>query len=127
VEKHILMECRAPTGTHGTRGGIAMARSYDEVIGPLREAVEPTVAAAVVADMEAAYDLVFGLGDAVAARRAELHLSQVDLARVTGVPQADISRIERGKGNPTLGTLVKLFKALDLTMSVSPTPFRASH
>lgn len=42
-----------------------MARSYEEVIAPLRGGVEPAVAAAVAADMEAAYDLVFGLGDAV--------------------------------------------------------------
>ena len=101
-----------------------MARSYDEVVAPLRVDVEPTVAAVVVADIQAAYDLAFGLGDAVAARRAELHLSQVELAKAAGVPQADISRIERGEGNPTL---VKLFTALDLTVTIAPGRIQASH
>jgi XRE family transcriptional regulator, regulator of sulfur utilization len=104
-----------------------MATSYDEVVAPLRVDVEPAVAVAVIADIQAAYDLAFGLGDAVAARRGGLHLSQVELAKAAGVPQADISRIERGKGNPTLATLVKLFTALDLTVTIAPGRIQASH
>ena len=97
---------------------MAMARSYDDVTAALRVPLDPQVAAAVAADIDVAYDLAFGLGEAVAARRAELELSQVELARAAGVPQADISRIERGKGNPTLATVTKLLTALDLKLGV---------
>jgi ribosome-binding protein aMBF1 (putative translation factor) len=39
-------------------------------------------------------------------------LTQRQLAAMTGVPQADISRIERGAGNPTEATLERLALAL---------------
>jgi DNA-binding XRE family transcriptional regulator len=39
-------------------------------------------------------------------------LTQDALSRLTGVPQADISRIERGAGNPTESTLQRLAHAL---------------
>jgi transcriptional regulator with XRE-family HTH domain len=67
-----------------------------------------------------AYDVAFGLGEAVATRRAQLHLSQVELSEATGIPQADISRIERGKGNPTLATVTRLLAALDLRFRIEP-------
>jgi XRE family transcriptional regulator, regulator of sulfur utilization len=40
-------------------------------------------------------------------------LTQEELSRLTGVPQADISRIERGAGNPTESTLQRLAHALN--------------
>lgn len=45
-------------------------------------------------------------------RRRQLGLSQAALSRRCGVPQADISRIERGLGNPTMSTVGKLVSAL---------------
>ncbi len=39
-------------------------------------------------------------------------LTQQDLAARSGIPQADISRIERGAGNPTEATLQRLAGAL---------------
>lgn len=39
-------------------------------------------------------------------------LTQRQLAEISGVPQADISRIERGAGNPTEATLQRLASAL---------------
>lgn len=44
--------------------------------------------------------------------RAERGLTQVALAKLSGIPQADISRIERGAGNPTETTLQRLALAL---------------
>lgn len=38
--------------------------------------------------------------------------TQVELAGLSGIPQADISRIERGAGNPTETTLQRLASAL---------------
>jgi XRE family transcriptional regulator, regulator of sulfur utilization len=103
---------------------VPVARSYEDVVAPLREANSPDLTnfvATVEAHFEAVYDLTFGLGEALAARRAELHLSQVQLAERAGVPQADISRIERGKGNPTLGTIGKILDVLQLQLDVRPT------
>lgn len=45
-------------------------------------------------------------------RRQELGLSQAALSKLCGVPQADISRIERGQGNPTVATVEKLMSAM---------------
>jgi DNA-binding XRE family transcriptional regulator len=102
-----------------------VARSYEDVVAPLRVTDAAAGLApftqAVEAHFEAAYDLTFGLGETLASRRAELHLSQVQLAERTGVPQADISRIERGKGNPTLSTIGKILDALQLQLNVHPT------
>jgi ribosome-binding protein aMBF1 (putative translation factor) len=39
-------------------------------------------------------------------------LTQRQLSEMAGVPQADISRIERGGGNPTEATLQRLARAL---------------
>jgi XRE family transcriptional regulator, regulator of sulfur utilization len=39
-------------------------------------------------------------------------LTQRQLAELSGIPQADISRIERGAGNPTEATLERIAAAL---------------
>ncbi len=46
-------------------------------------------------------------------------MSQSELSEETGIPQADISRIECGLANPTLKTVHKLFGALNLRLTVS--------
>lgn len=100
-----------------------MTRSYEDVAAALRPAAEPDLdrfAQAAEAHFERAYRLAFGFGEAVATRRQELNLSQTQLAAATGIPQADISRIERGKGNPTLATIEKLLAALQLTWTFQP-------
>jgi DNA-binding XRE family transcriptional regulator len=99
-----------------------MARAYDDMITH-EVPTDPDLArftTATQAHFETAYQLTFGLGETLAARRTELHLSQVDLANLTGITQADISRIERGKGNPTLTTLEKILDALQLRMDLRP-------
>jgi XRE family transcriptional regulator, regulator of sulfur utilization len=50
----------------------------------------------------------FVLGRQLAAARRQRNLSQEDLARLSGVNQPEISRIERGQGNPTCATLRRL-------------------
>ena len=65
------------------------------------------------------YELTFGLGELLSIRRLELEMSQSDLSEETGVPQADISRIECGLANPTLKTVEKLLGALNLRITVS--------
>ena len=100
-----------------------MARPYSEVVDLSHLMADPDLkkfADVVRSQIQAEYQETFGLGEIVAKRRTELNLSQIQLAKSTGVSQADISRIERGKGNPTLDTLKKIFAALQLKMAFVP-------
>jgi DNA-binding XRE family transcriptional regulator len=60
----------------------------------------------------------FGIGEKIAARRQEMRVSQRELAARADVPQADVSRIERGLGNPTLLTLGRLAEVLDMEIAL---------
>ena len=51
--------------------------------------------------------------------RAQKGLSQKQLAALTGIDQADISRIERGLANPSVSTLERIAVALGGRLSVS--------
>lgn len=62
-------------------------------------------------------DLRIMFGQAVADAREEKGISQRELSRSSGVMQAEISKIEQGKGNPTLLTLQKLAKSLGRTIA----------
>ena len=57
------------------------------------------------------------LGQAVAEARESMSMSQRELSRSSGIMQAEISKIEQGKGNPTLLTLQKLAKSLGRTIA----------
>ena len=57
------------------------------------------------------------IGQAIAEAREEQGLSQRDLSSSTGIMQAEISKIEKGKGNPTITTLQKIAKSLGITIS----------
>lgn len=46
--------------------------------------------------------------------------SQPELSEATGLSQADISRIERGKANPTLATLIRLVYELGGEFRIHP-------
>ena len=50
-------------------------------------------------------------------RRLALRLTQEQLAELAGVSLQHIGEIERGQGNPTLNSLVKLSDALDISLS----------
>jgi ribosome-binding protein aMBF1 (putative translation factor) len=53
-------------------------------------------------------------------RRLAAGLSQRDLAQASGIDQAEISRIERGQGNPTVETLLALGTPLGITLDFTP-------
>jgi DNA-binding XRE family transcriptional regulator len=55
---------------------------------------------------------------AIIARRNELSLSQRQLARMVGMQQPAICRLERGDQNITVGTLCRVADALDMDLSV---------
>lgn len=53
-------------------------------------------------------------------QRHNLDLSQRDLADLCGLPHSSVARIESGKSTPNLGTLLKIFKQLGLSVSITP-------
>src|SRR5271156_5350585 len=54
----------------------------------------------------------FSLASQLIESRREGKLSQRDLARLSGVPQSEISRIETGTSNPTYATITALLRPL---------------
>jgi len=60
------------------------------------------------------------LGAQLAAARKAHDLTQPALSSVTGIQQAEISRIERGIGNPTADTLSRLAAALGQKITLTP-------
>ena len=59
------------------------------------------------------------INDQVRARRLALGLSQIEVARRSGIQQRQVSIFERG-GDVTLSTLLKLAQSLDLTLMPMP-------
>ena len=72
-----------------------------------------------VAELEA-FRLHFSLARQLGQRRREKHLTQKQLATMTGIDQAEISRIERGQANPTTATLGMLTRALGVDVKLVP-------
>lgn len=54
------------------------------------------------------------LSDTIKERRAQLNISQVDLAEMAGVSLATVKDIERGKGNPSITTVEKILAVLGM-------------
>lgn len=54
------------------------------------------------------------IGENIANAREEAGYSQKQLAQLTNIDQADISKIESGKANPTLSTLLKIANPLNI-------------
>lgn len=59
------------------------------------------------------------VANAVVEARDKSGLSQKELAKLTGIDQSDISKIERGIGNPSINTLNRIAKALNAKLKVS--------
>lgn len=52
-------------------------------------------------------------------------LTQKELSSRTGIAQSDISKLERGIGNPSLKTLARLAEGMDLQLSLTFMPKNA--
>ncbi len=68
--------------------------------------------------LEIEYNIICALIKA----RNELGLTQKQLSKATGISQGDISRLEKGKGNPSLKTLRRLADGLGMTLNISFSP-----
>lgn len=63
-------------------------------------------------EAERVFRAAYAFGRVIYSARKARNLRQSDLAKLSGVAQADISRIERGMIAPTVPTLIKLADAL---------------
>ena len=52
------------------------------------------------------------------AARDKARMTQSELAQKTGIYQADISKLERGIGNPSIGTLNRLVEGMDMVLKI---------
>lgn len=59
------------------------------------------------------------IGTLLLKTREEMNITQTELSRMSHIDQGDISKIERGAGNPTLAKISKLFKALGRSISLT--------
>ena len=57
------------------------------------------------------------IGFLLAKTRDDLHITQNELSKLSRINQGDISKIEKGIGNPTLSKIEKLFNALGKKIS----------
>ena len=58
------------------------------------------------------------LGGKIKQKRLENNLSQEQLASIVGIDQSDLSKIEKGIGNPSLKTLQRIAKGLKTSITV---------
>ena len=58
------------------------------------------------------------IGFLLAKTREEMNVTQTELAKRSHIDQGDISKIEKGIGNPTFAKISKLFKALGKNISL---------
>lgn len=73
-------------------------------------------------DLKPKYEFI----QAIIARRNALSLSQRQLARLVGMHQPAICRLERGDNNTTVGTLFRVADVLGLNIEFKPkTPIEA--
>ena len=56
---------------------------------------------------------------AIAEARQKKKITQVQLAKKTGMPQSQIARLESGSHNTTLATLYRVARALDLQVRIA--------
>ena len=59
------------------------------------------------------------IGFLLAKTREENNVTQVELSKMSHIDQGDISKIEKGIGNPTIAKISKLFKALGKSISLT--------
>lgn len=72
-------------------------------------------------ELKAEYDALepeFEVMKAIMKARVEKGLTQKELSLMTGISQADISRLENGTANPSIKTLKRIAAALDRKISL---------
>jgi transcriptional regulator with XRE-family HTH domain len=57
------------------------------------------------------------IGERIKAARNKRQMKQSELASICSIEKASLSRLEAGKSNPTVKTLYKISKALDVPIA----------
>lgn len=96
-----------------------MARTLNDYLAQSKKANTAEVSAA-----RAVFDQAYGVARQLMDLREKHHLTQAELSEKTGIPQAQISRIERGSVSPTTATVAKLAEALDADVRIVERPTR---
>jgi len=65
-----------------------------------------------------ALDVSDALAESLCVMRKRVGMTQVQLAKRTGIAQADISKIERGLANPSLSTLKRLADGMGVRLQI---------
>jgi transcriptional regulator with XRE-family HTH domain len=60
------------------------------------------------------------IGELIKLIRTQLGMTQLILAKRAGIPQPYLSRLEQGKGDPSLSTINKVLKALSCDLVMVP-------
>lgn len=71
----------------------------------------------------AAYDALqpeYAFRNALTSARVDRGLTQAQLAMLLGMQRSALARLESGDSNPTLATLVKVAKALNISFEITP-------
>lgn len=95
-----------------------MADDFQDLLAQIDAEAEARGPAAVEALR--ALDAHFAFAVELLTARRAARMSQTGLAELSGVPQSEISRFERGQGNPTLETMGKLLAALGRQVASTP-------
>lgn len=69
-------------------------------------------------------DIVAQLAENLMKARGTANMTQKQLSEATGIHQADISKIERGLANPSLSTLKRLAKGMEMELHLGFVPLR---
>ena len=91
-----------------------MARPFDDHLQRSKRANSAEVSAA-----QAVFGQAYGIACQVIELREKHSLTHVELAKKAGLPQAQLSRIERRVVSPTSATLGKIAEALGADLSLA--------
>lgn len=69
-------------------------------------------------DLAGSYDIYQEIRDAILSIRRENHLTQKELAKKTGLTQANISNLEKGLSKPTIDTLKRIADATGMRLVI---------
>lgn len=90
-----------------------METKFDDYLRTSKRANSPEVR-----EVAAVFERAYTIAMQVAQLRQKRGLTQKRLAKLSGIPQSEISRIERGSVHPTERTLVRLADALDADLAL---------
>lgn len=79
-------------------------------------------------ELKAEYDALdpeFAIIQAMIDARKSSGISQQELARRTGIAQADISKLENGNANPSIKTLQRLAAGMGMRVKIEFQPLKA--